>query len=136
MVETVVKKMKDEEGNLIVELDDYRARDSGDAQGNHTGAAGTIIYDISAQAPTGAKIYPTRFRVRELNNQAGLIYLYLGAVAAANLIDAFYLGAYEEVDIVYEGRGGSDDIVIQSGTSTDVFCGADVMVDSKQRATE
>lgn len=135
-METVVIKKKNEEGDLKPELDPIRARDSGDAQGDHTGVAGTIIYDISAQAPTGAKIYPVRFRVRELVNAAGIIYIYLGAVGAANLIDAFMLDAYQELDIVYEGRGGSDDIVIQSTTSTDVFCGADVMVDSKQRSTD
>lgn len=136
MVGTSVKKAKNEEGDLVVELDPYRARDSGDAQGNHTGSAGTVIYDISASAPTGAKIYPTRFRIRELVNAAGIIYIYLGAVGAANLIDAFMLDAYQELDIVYEGRGGSDDIVIKSTTSTDVFCGVDVLVDSEQRSTE
>ena len=136
MTETVVKKMKNEEGDLEVELDPIRARDSGDGAGNHTGGAGTIIYDISASAPTGAKIYPKRFRIRELANAAGLVYVYLGAVGAANLIDEIYLGAYDEFDIVYEGRGGSDDIVFRSSTSTDVFFGVDLLVDSKQRSTE
>jgi len=136
MTETVVKKMKNEEGDLVAELDPIRARDSGDAAGNHTGSAGTVIYDISASAPTGAKIYPTRFRIRELANAAGIIYLYSGAVGAANLIDEIYVAGYEEFDIVYEGRGGTDDIIVKSGSSTDVFVGVDLMVDSKQRQTE
>jgi hypothetical protein len=136
MASTSISKRKDEEGNLVVQLDPYRTRDSGDAAGDHTGAAGTVIYDISASAPSGAKIYPTRFRIRELANAAGLVYIYFDSVSAANLIEEFYLAAYEEMDIVYEGRGGSHDIVIKSATSTDIFCGADVLVDSEQRATE
>lgn len=136
MTGTGVAKKKDEEGNLVPELDKYRCRDGGDAAGDHTGAAGTVIYDISASAPTGSKIYPTRFRIRELANAAGIVYIYLGAVGAANLIEETYLDAYQELDIEYEGRGGSDDIIIKSGTSTDVFCGVDLMVDSLQRQTE
>lgn len=135
-METIVVKNKNAEGDYVPEMDKYRARDSGDATGNMSGGSGVVIYDISAQAPTGSKIYPTRFRIRELANTAGIIYVYLGSVAAENLIDEFYLAGQEEIGVVYEGRGGSVDVVVRSGTSTDIFAGVDVMVDSKQRSTD
>lgn len=136
MTGTGVSKRKDEEGNLVIELDPIRCRDSGEAAGDHTGASGTTIYDISTEAPTGAKVYPTRIRLRELANAAGLVYIYLGSVAAANLIEEVYLTGYAARDIEYRGRGGSVDIIVVSGTSTDVFAGVDLLVDSLQRATE
>lgn len=84
MPKTAFQK-RDKGGNLKVELDPVRARDSYSvAATNFSGAAGVQIFTNASGLP----LYLNRIYLKENSANAGILYIYDGTVAGGTLIFA------------------------------------------------
>jgi len=120
MTTDIVKKVRDKDGILHIEIDEVRSRDSYSVKAtDFTGAAGVQALTIG----TGEKVYIERIIFHDVGAAAGTISVYDGAVASAVPLFEYTFEANDEHDFKELGIKVATDtagIFVKVGTSTSV----------------